>query len=162
MINVSNPIMLHICVTHVADNSVGIIIVLEGMALRHQEPHIARHLSTLLAVNGFRRVQSQFQSFPLGWDKEQVEEKQGDNTLTPSEVAHQQKQKCIRSELARLAASQYLFLLQSLRPWLSLVMNLSTDKYNNYIIGLPEEWRQGQTYTNWHCATAQKPPSNRF
>lgn len=161
MTNVSNPIMLHICVTHVADNSVGIIIVLEGMALRRQEPHIARHLSTLLAVNGFRRVQSQFQSFPLGWDKEQVEEKHGD-TLTPSELVHQQKQKRIRSELARLAASQYLFLLQSLRPWLSLVMNLSTDKYNNYIIGLPEEWRQGQTYTNWHCATAQKPPSTRF
>ncbi|KAI9316455.1 S-adenosyl-L-methionine-dependent methyltransferase [Dichotomocladium elegans] len=117
-------------------------LVIQGMAMRQQNPHMARHLSTILAVNGFRRVQSQFQSLPLGWYKEE----DGD----PTKIAN-----C--PELARLTASQYLFLLQSLRPWLSLVMNLAIDKFNSYIMKLPQEWRQGNTYINWHCAVAQKP-----
>ncbi|KAI8139215.1 S-adenosyl-L-methionine-dependent methyltransferase [Fennellomyces sp. T-0311] len=123
--------------------------ILEGMILRQQNPYMARHLSTLLASNGFRRIQSQFQSLPLGWDPVDESEEQ------TNEKATEKPKKC--SELARLAASQHLFLLQSLRPWLSLVMNLSTEKFNSHIMGLPESWRLGQTYINWHCATAQKP-----
>ena len=139
------------------------------MIRRQQNPYMARHLSTLLASNGFRRVQSQFQSLPLGWDpvEEAEEESSPDNTQQKQQSTTKtstnskndnnsnKKKKC--SELARLAASQHLFLLQSLRPWLSLVMNLNIEKFNNHIMGLPESWRLGQTYINWHCATAQKP-----
>ncbi|KAI7859115.1 S-adenosyl-L-methionine-dependent methyltransferase [Circinella umbellata] len=148
--------------------------ILEGMIRRQQNPYMARHLSTLLASNGFRRVQSQFQSLPLGWDP--VEEEEDEPTSSSSNNIQQKQQSTTKkstssnsnnntntnkkkkcSELARLAASQHLFLLQSLRPWLSLVMNLNIEKFNNHIMGLPESWRLGQTYINWHCATAQKP-----
>ena len=151
-----------------------LLLVLEGMIRRQQNPYMARHLSTLLASNGFRRVQSQFQSLPLGWDP--VEEEEDEPTSSSSNNIKQKQQSTTKkstssnsnnntntnkkkkcSELARLAASQHLFLLQSLRPWLSLVMNLNTEKFNNHIMGLPESWRLGQTYINWHCATAQKP-----
>jgi hypothetical protein len=61
------------------------------------------------------------------------------------------------SEFARAMSSQYLFLLKSLRPWLSTVMNLNYEKYDEYIAGLPAEWTRAQTYINWHCIIAQKP-----
>ncbi|KAI9493886.1 S-adenosyl-L-methionine-dependent methyltransferase [Zychaea mexicana] len=129
--------------------------ILEGMILRQQNPYMARHLSTLLASNGFRRVQSQFQSLPLGWDPVDESAPPNQPQPQPSKTAANNNRKC--SELSRLAASQHLFLLQSLRPWLSLVMDLTIEKFNNHIMGLPESWRIGQTYINWHCATAQKP-----
>lgn len=128
-------------------------LVLQGMLLRNQDPHMARHLSILLAANGFRRVESKFQSLPLGWDVPQAR-----NSSSTSSTVSGTSRLAERMQFARATESQYLFLLQSLRPWLSLVMNVSTEKYNSYVTTLPESWRSGQTYVNWHCATAQKPP----
>ena len=103
--------------------------------MRHQDPYVARHLSSILAANGFRRVESQFQSLPLGWTN------QDDKSLP----------------LARAASSHHMFTLQSLQPWLSAVMGLSHERYASYIADLPAEWKRAQTYINWHCAVAQKP-----
>ncbi|KAI7847659.1 S-adenosyl-L-methionine-dependent methyltransferase [Circinella umbellata] len=111
-----------------------------GISMRHQDPFVSRHLSSILAANGFRRVESQFQSLPLGWTSNDDD-----------------KSSHTSAKLAKAAASQYMFTLQSLRPWLSSVMNLNNERYNNYIADLPDEWKRGQTYINWHRAIAQKP-----
>lgn len=137
------------------------------MVLRNQDPHMARHLSTLLAVNGFRRIESQFQSLPLGWDPRSStdSDKKPNSTINitnNSDPFEDLQRTIVRkgfcSELARVTASQQLFLLQSLQPWLSLVTGLNPKRYTQYALTLPESWRLGQSYINWHCATAQKPP----
>ncbi|KAI9257940.1 S-adenosyl-L-methionine-dependent methyltransferase [Phascolomyces articulosus] len=111
-----------------------------GISMRHQDPYVSRHLSSILAANGFRRVESHFQSLPLGWTSNDDE---SPNTS---------------SKLANACASHHMFTLKSLRPWLSSVMgNMSIERYNNYIADLPDEWKRGQTYINWHRAIAQKP-----
>ncbi|KAI8342564.1 S-adenosyl-L-methionine-dependent methyltransferase [Chlamydoabsidia padenii] len=102
--------------------------LLEGFGLRHQDPYAARRLPSMLATCGFRRVESQFQSLPLGWSNQN-----------------------------QAITSQYIFYLRSLGPWLRLVMGLNQEKYMDYVDQLPLEWNQAQTYVNWHCATAQKP-----
>ncbi|KAI9498012.1 S-adenosyl-L-methionine-dependent methyltransferase [Zychaea mexicana] len=115
-----------------------------GISLRHQDPYVSRHLSSILAANGFRRVESHFQSLPLGWTSDEDDNKSTTNN----------------ARLAKAAASHHMFTLQSLQSWLSAVMgNMSAERYNNYIAELPAEWKRGQTYINWHRAVAQKPPS---
>ncbi|KAI8079776.1 S-adenosyl-L-methionine-dependent methyltransferase [Halteromyces radiatus] len=108
--------------------------LLQGFRMRQQDPYAARKLPTILAVHGFRRVESHFQSLPLGWER-----------LTNSKKQSQ------------AMASQYLFYLRSLGPWLRRVMGFSQAKYVEYVDQLPSEWEQAKTYVNWHCATAQKP-----
>lgn len=132
-----------------------LFIVMTGLSMRQQDPYLVHRLPTMLSINGFRRVQDCTQAFPLGWgsshstnssviDEEEAEEE--DKIMSPN---------C--SEFARAMSSQYLFLLKSLRPWLSTVMNLNYEKYDDYISSLPAEWKRAQTYINWHCIIAQKP-----
>ncbi|ORZ20640.1 S-adenosyl-L-methionine-dependent methyltransferase [Absidia repens] len=128
--------------------------LLEGFSRRRQDPFVARRLPTMLAIHGFRRVESHFQSLPLGWKHnnptydadhhQHVTNDSHDNSSTPGRQV-------------QAIASQYLFYLRSLGPWLRLVMGLSQSKYIDYVDQLPLEWEQAQTYVNWHCATAQKP-----
>ncbi|KAI9315550.1 S-adenosyl-L-methionine-dependent methyltransferase [Dichotomocladium elegans] len=101
-----------------------------GMSMRQQDPFVARQLPSILASNGFRRVESKFQSLSLGWDG------------TP---------------LSKATTSQYLSTLQSLQPWLASVMDMTPERYSSYIAELPSEWQRAHTYINWHCAVAQKP-----
>ncbi|KAF7728640.1 hypothetical protein EC973_005677 [Apophysomyces ossiformis] len=115
--------------------------LLYGLTLRQQDPYVARRLSSILAINGFRRVESRFHSLPLGW---------GSSHASAGNTA-----KC--SAFAAGVASQHMFLLRSLQAWLSSVAGMNTEKYNTYISNLPQEWKEAQTYINWHCATAQKP-----
>lgn len=138
-----------------------LFIVMTGLSLRQQDPYLVHRLPTMLSINGFRRVQDCTQAFPLGWgtshstnssvmdegsEEEDEEEEEGDKVLNPN---------C--SEFARAMSSQYIFLLKSLRPWLSTVMNLNYEKYDEYISTLPAEWTRAHTYINWHCIIAQKP-----
>lgn len=37
------------------------------LSCRGQDPFVSRRLSSILATSGFRRVESRFQSLPLGW-----------------------------------------------------------------------------------------------
>ncbi|KAI8367630.1 uncharacterized protein BYT42DRAFT_586929 [Radiomyces spectabilis] len=123
--------------------------LLHGFTLREQDPYIARRLPSVLAVNGFRRVESQFQSLPLGW---------GTSHASPSPCQHAKAlstNAC--SEFARAVASQQLFTLRSLQPWLSLMTTMNPDKFESFISELAIEWKKSHTYINWHCATAQKP-----
>ncbi|KAG0192846.1 hypothetical protein DFQ28_007456 [Apophysomyces sp. BC1034] len=115
--------------------------LLYGLTLRQQDPYVARRLSSILAINGFRRVQSCFQSLPLGW---------GTSHAPAGSTA-----KC--SAFASGVASQHLFLLRSLQHWLSSVAGMNGEKYNAFISNLPNEWKSAETYMNWHCAMAQKP-----
>ncbi|KAI9361383.1 hypothetical protein BD770DRAFT_408543 [Pilaira anomala] len=129
--------------------------LMSGLIMRQQDPYLVHRLPTMLSINGFRRVEDYAQSFPLGWGtshsssiSEENEEEDDDDTNTTQSTC---------SEFARAMSSQYLFLLKSLKPWLSTVMNLSYEKYDEYISGLPNEWTSAQTYVNWHCIIAQKP-----
>ncbi|KAI9487194.1 MAG: hypothetical protein EXX96DRAFT_552178 [Benjaminiella poitrasii] len=127
--------------------------LISGLSLRQQDPYAVHRLPTMLSITGFKRVEDVFQTFPLGWGtphSNSTVEGQGNEVNSTSKQRH-----C--SEFARAMSSQYLFLLKSLKPWLSNVMNLSSEKYDEYIAGLPEEWRHAQTYINWHCIIAQKP-----
>lgn len=125
---------------------------MSGLIMRQQDPYLVHRLPTMLSINGFRRVEDYAQSFPLGWGTSHSssisEENEEDDTNTTQSTC---------SEFARAMSSQYLFLLKSLKPWLSTVMNLSYEKYDDYISGLPNEWTSAQTYVNWHCIIAQKP-----
>lgn len=129
------------------------------MSLRQQDPYAVHRLPTMLAINGFKRVEDCSQAFPLGWgsshsNSNSLLEEQEDN-LVNEEPPQQQQDYC--SEFARAMSSQYLFLLESLKPWLSHVMNLNNEKYDEYISGLPAEWKRAKTFINWHCIIAQKP-----
>lgn len=131
---------------------------MSGLTMRQQDPYLVHRLPTMLSINGFKRVEDYAQSFPLGWgsshssfveqDEEEEEQDQDKDTATT-------QSNC--SEFARAMSSQYLFLLKSLKPWLSTVMNISYEKYDDYISGLPTEWTSAQTFVNWHCIIAQKP-----
>ncbi|CAO3592223.1 unnamed protein product [Absidia cylindrospora] len=128
--------------------------LLEGFSRRRQDPFVARRLPTMLAIHGFRRVESHFQSLPLGW-KNNNPTYDADNHQHVTSDSHGNNDTPGRQVQA--IASQYLFYLRSLDPWLRLVMGLSQSKYIDYVDQLPLEWEQAQTYVNWHCATAQKP-----
>ncbi|KAI9306996.1 S-adenosyl-L-methionine-dependent methyltransferase [Cunninghamella echinulata] len=124
-------------------------LILHGFTLRNQDPFAARQLPSILAIHGFRRVSSHFQSLPLGWRHQEDEDEEEDhlnNGYTSNYVT-----------LGQAVASQYIFFLRSIGPWLRLVMGLSPAKYIKYVEQLPLEWEVAKTYVNWHCATAQKP-----
>ncbi|KAI8391331.1 S-adenosyl-L-methionine-dependent methyltransferase [Radiomyces spectabilis] len=130
--------------------------LIRAFSLRQQDPSSARRLASLLAISGFRRVESDFQSFPLGWGW--LHQSHRINDSPPCSSDHDiTVVGTHRSEFVRAVASQYMFLLKSLKPWLSRFMSMTDEKYDAYIEALPAEWAQMQTYTNWHCATAQKP-----
>lgn len=114
--------------------------LLSGLSMRGQDPHAARRLAAILAVAGFRRAESQFQSLPLGWGQ-----------------SHAANSNSSTSAFAKAVASHYAFTLRSLQPWLAAVMSITPDKYEQSIEQLPSEWRQTNAYVNWYCATAQKP-----
>lgn len=101
-----------------------------------------------MATAGFRRIQSDFKSIPLGWgfQKHFKQHQKTNNTTTL---------KC--SEFARAAVNHRLDLLKSLQPWFSRENRISKAKYEAYINQLPDEWYQSRAYTNWHRSTAQKP-----
>lgn len=121
----------------------------------------------MLSINGFRRVEDLTQNFPLGWGAafstcsnnnsilEEDEEKPDVELASDHSPSSSEEEQC--SEFARAMSSQYLFLLKSLKPWLSTVMNMSSEKYDEYVAGLPEEWKRAHTFINWHCIIAQKP-----
>ncbi|CEP13310.1 hypothetical protein [Parasitella parasitica] len=139
----------------------------KGLSNRQQDPYAVHRLPTMLAINGFQRVEDCSQMFPLGWgyshsnNNSILEEEEGedeDEDAQQQEMLPQQPQPPVHcSEFARAMSSQYLCLLQSLKPWLSTVMNLTHEKYDEFISGLPAEWKRAKTYVNWHCIIAQKP-----
>ncbi|GAA5806116.1 S-adenosyl-L-methionine-dependent methyltransferase [Helicostylum pulchrum] len=128
--------------------------LMSGLTMRQQDPYLVHRLPTMLSINGFKSVEDYAQTFPLGWGSSYSSFIEGDEEAQDKDTATTQLN-C--SEFARAMSSQYLFLLKSLKPWLSTVMNISYKKYDDYISGLPTEWTSAQTYVNWHCITAQKP-----
>ncbi|KAJ2964787.1 hypothetical protein NQZ79_g322 [Umbelopsis isabellina] len=44
--------------------------IVNVLSCRGQDPFVSRRLSSILATSGFRRVESRFQSLPLGWSGE--------------------------------------------------------------------------------------------
>ncbi|EPB87336.1 hypothetical protein HMPREF1544_05861 [Mucor circinelloides 1006PhL] len=137
--------------------------LINGLSIRQQDPYAVHRLPTMLAINGFKRVEDCSQTFPLGWGSShsnnnsilEEDEDEEEDTNAADKPLPKQQDHC--SEFARAMASQYLFLLESLKPWLSNVMNLNHEKYDEYISGLPAEWKRAKTYINWHCIIAQKP-----
>lgn len=136
--------------------------MINGLSIRQQDPYAVHRLPTMLAINGFKRVEDCSQTFPLGWGSSHsnnnsiLEEDQDEKDVADKPLSKvPQQDRC--SEFARAMSSQYLFLLESLKPWLSQVMNLHHEKYDEYISGLPAEWKRAKTYINWHCIIAQKP-----
>ncbi|KAI8096012.1 hypothetical protein BDF21DRAFT_407259 [Thamnidium elegans] len=127
--------------------------LMSGLIMRQQDPYLVHRLPTMLSINGFKRVEDYAQSFPLGWGSSHSSFIEQDEHYTEDTETTQSN--C--SEFARAMSSQYLFLLKSLKPWLSTVMNISYEKYDQYISGLPTEWISAQTFVNWHCIIAQKP-----
>lgn len=150
---------------------------MSGLSMRQQDPYLVHRLPTMLDINGFARVQDSSESFPLGWGSSHSGNNSASTSTTTSSILEEEEEELVVnqesctsfasssasttkphcSEFARAMSSQYLFLLKSLRPWLSIVMNLSHDKYDEYTLGLPAEWSRAQTYINWHCIIAQKP-----
>lgn len=133
--------------------------MITGLTIRQQDPYAVHRLPTMLAINGFRPVKSFSHMFPLGWGSSHSNPSSKSNSII-EEVEETASTECSEpfcSEFARAMSSQYLFLLKSLKPWLSPVMNLSSEKYDDYIAGLPVEWKKAKTYINWHCILAQKP-----
>lgn len=133
------------------------LLVLHAMTMRQQDPYVARRLSSILAGHGFRRVESHFQSLPLGWGHSHGTTPPSSPTSTDRcRNSHGSDTSC--SPFALAVSSHYMFTLKSLQPWLSAIMNISPEKYETHVAGLPTEWRQAHTYINWHRAVAQKPP----
>ncbi|KAI8969003.1 S-adenosyl-L-methionine-dependent methyltransferase [Mycotypha africana] len=129
--------------------------LITGLTLRQQDPYAAHRLPTMLAINGFCHVEDFGESLPLGWGFSHSAP--ASKTNTSEKCTKQQKGSTTCSEFARAVSSQYLFFLKSLKPWLSTVMNLGSDEYDNHINSLPEEWKRAKTYINWHTIIAQKP-----
>lgn len=115
---------------------------------RHQDPFISKRLSSFMATAGFRRIQSDFKSMPLGWGYQKLFQ------------AKKQKTTFRCSEFARAAANHRLDLFKSLQPWFSHEYNISKSKFETFLDQLPDEWHQSRAYTNWHRSTAQKPYYN--
>ncbi|CAO3654639.1 unnamed protein product [Mucor fragilis] len=124
--------------------------LIDAFRRRQQDPFISKRLSSFMAVAGFRRIQSDFQSIPLGWGYQKLY-----NNTSQSTRKDHRSLRC--SEFARAAASHRLDLLKSLQPWFSRENNVSKIKYDNYISQLPDKWYNAKSYTNWHRSTAQKP-----
>ncbi|KAG0740040.1 hypothetical protein G6F57_010620 [Rhizopus arrhizus] len=87
---------------------------------------------------GFRSIQSDFQSVPLGWGY--------------SKSSVHNKSQVICSEYARAAAMQHLQLFKSLKPWYK-----NKQRYDACMSKILKEWHQAKSYVNWHRSTAQKP-----
>ncbi|GAN01386.1 type 11 methyltransferase [Mucor ambiguus] len=139
--------------------------LINGLSIRQQDPYAVHRLPTMLAINGFKRVEDCSQTFPLGWGSShsnnnsilEEDEDQGEEAAANDKPLPKVPQQDHCSEFARAMSSQYLFLLESLKPWLSHAMDLNHEKYDEYISGLPAEWKRAKTYINWHCIIAQKP-----
>jgi hypothetical protein len=136
--------------------------VISGLSIRQQDPYAVHRLPTMLSLNGFCHVESGSESLPLGWGlahsaSSSVIGANDEEVVGKNEQQEQIESKKSCSEFARAVASQHLFLLKSLKPWLSQAMNLSHGGYDTYISGLPEEWSRAHSFINWHCVIAQKP-----
>ncbi|KAI8641814.1 S-adenosyl-L-methionine-dependent methyltransferase [Parasitella parasitica] len=121
--------------------------LIEGFHHRQQDPFISKRLPSFMAVAGFRRIQSDFQSIPLGWGYQKM--------CTTATATDPPLLRC--SEFARAAAGHRLDLLKSLQPWFTRENHISKTKYDAYANQLPDEWYHNKAYTNWHRSTAQKP-----
>ncbi|KAG1048964.1 hypothetical protein G6F43_008687 [Rhizopus delemar] len=126
-----------------------------GLCLRQQDPYVVHRLPTVLSINGFKQIETILQPCRLGW--EVTQDANLSSTIGSVAVTEKQEKASNYSEFSRAMSSQYMLLLKSLRPWLSIVMNLSHEKYDDYIADFPAEWSQARTYINWHCIIAQKP-----
>ncbi|ORX59007.1 S-adenosyl-L-methionine-dependent methyltransferase [Hesseltinella vesiculosa] len=133
--------------------------VMHGLSLQGQDPAIARKLPSMLALQGFRRVSSQFQSLPLGWGwahhgrSSRHPSRRGKPTPPPTSPL--KTDGC--SEYARAAAGQYRCLLESLRPWLANALSCTPEKYDMLLDRVQTEWVDAHSYINWHAVIAQKP-----
>ncbi|KAG2235147.1 hypothetical protein INT48_006528 [Thamnidium elegans] len=112
---------------------------------RQQDPFVSKRLSTFAATTGYRRIQSDFKSMPLGWGFQKLYCKKTQKTTL----------RC--SEFARAAAQHRLDLLQSLQHWFLSEGHISRSKFESIINRLPEQWHKNRAYTNWHRTIAQKP-----
>ncbi|KAG0748307.1 hypothetical protein G6F66_005237 [Rhizopus arrhizus] len=135
--------------------------LIANLCLRMQDPYAVHRLPTMLLFNGFNSIETISKSCPLGWGTDTVTDcssESGSATVAESSSTVEQQGEALKcSEFSRAMASQYTSLLKSLRPWLSTVMNLDYEKYDDYIAGLPAEWRRAKTCINWHCFISQKP-----
>ncbi|KAI8082627.1 S-adenosyl-L-methionine-dependent methyltransferase [Gilbertella persicaria] len=142
--------------------------LISGLTMRQQDPYAVHRLPTMFAINGFRRVEDIAQMLPLGWgsfhssscssiSSAETRKRASNGSAMSQETTARVDNKQHCSEFARAMSSQYLFMLKSLKPWLSHEMNLSSEKYDEYIAGLPAEWKRARTFVNWHCIIAQKP-----
>ncbi|KAI8997338.1 S-adenosyl-L-methionine-dependent methyltransferase [Pilobolus umbonatus] len=135
--------------------------IISGLTARQQDPYAVHRLPSMLSANGFQQVENHLVQFSLGWGTSYSNYSALSSTdivteeIETSSTLSEKIEPC--SEFSRAIASQYLFLLQSLKPWLSSIMKLCPEKYDEYISTLPEEWKKGQTYINWHSIIAQKP-----
>ncbi|KAI9263021.1 S-adenosyl-L-methionine-dependent methyltransferase [Sporodiniella umbellata] len=115
--------------------------LIQAFYQKQHDPFISHKLSSLLATGGFRSIQSDFQSVPLGWG----------HSKSPKQVS---TEKTICSEYARASAMQHLLLYQSLKPWF---VNKSKTKYDECLHKILTEWSSHHSYINWHRSIAQKP-----
>lgn len=123
------------------------ISVINAFYNKNQDPFVSKKMTTLMAMNGFRRVQSDFQSIPLGWGyKKSLQTRKNEAALN-----------CVCSEYARAAACQRFDLWKSLRTWFICERNISRSKYEAFLSQLMNEWYNHKSYVNWHRSTAQKP-----
>ncbi|OBZ90760.1 putative methyltransferase C1B3.06c [Choanephora cucurbitarum] len=141
--------------------------LISGLAMRQQDPYAVHRLPTVLAINGFRQVEDISQTLPLGWGSFYDATNKSTSTLSSTKTAKRSSQsshadaesssnqEC--STFAKAVSSQYLYMLKSLKPWLSDMMHMSSQKYDAYIASLPEEWVRARTFVKWHSIIAQKP-----
>ncbi|CAO3655008.1 unnamed protein product [Mucor hiemalis] len=134
--------------THSSSNNYEDILIgklVSALYQRHGDPFVSKRLSSFMATAGFRRIQSDFKSIPLGWGYQKL--------------FHAKKQRTTFrcSEFARAAANHRLELYRSLQTWFSHEYNVCKSKYETFLDELPDEWHQSRAYTNWHRSTAQKP-----
>jgi hypothetical protein len=121
--------------------------VIDAFYNKNQDPFVSKRISSLMAMTGFRRIQSDFQSIPLGW---------GYKKSFLSKKREKEKND-VCSEFARAAASHRLDLWKSLKPWFVCENHTSKSKYESFLSQLTNEWHNHKAYINWHRSTAQKP-----
>ncbi|KAI8384157.1 S-adenosyl-L-methionine-dependent methyltransferase [Blakeslea trispora] len=153
--------------------------LISGLVMRQQDPYAVHRLPTVLAINGYRQVEDISQILPLGWgsfyqsndtahkssstlssiktESRSSRELAQNHSETETDSSEDDMSSHICSNFAKAVSSQYLFMLKSLKPWLSDMMNLSSQKYDDYIASLQEEWVHAHTYIKWHSIIAQKP-----
>ncbi|KAI8971879.1 S-adenosyl-L-methionine-dependent methyltransferase [Mycotypha africana] len=122
---------------------------------RDQDPFVSKRLSSFMAEAGFRRIQSEFQSLPLGWGYQKLSAAKKQITLHNIRENCQAYLRC--SEFARAAANHHLDLLKSLQRWFTQEQQMSIAKYDSYVQHLPDVWFTSKAYVNWHRSFAQKP-----